>query len=76
MASSTSKNIKEKMLLLFLLVSILLIGIIWAEGLIDSPPATPAYYRDTFQVDENFYLTVTAQMEAYEAEITVTPERP
>lgn len=76
MASSTSKNIKEKLLLLFLLVSILLIGIIWAEGLTDSPPPTPSYYRDTFQVDENFYLTVTAQIEEYEAEILVTPERP
>jgi hypothetical protein len=76
MASSTSKNIKEKLLLLFLLVSILLIGIIWAEGLTDSAPATPSYYRDTFQVDESFYLTVTAQIEEYEAEILVTPERP
>lgn len=76
MASSTSKNIKEKLLLLFLLISILLIGIIWAEGLTDSAPATPSYYRDTFQVDENFYLTVTAQIEEYEAEILVTPERP
>ncbi len=76
MASSTSKNLKEKLLLLFLVVSILLIGIIWVEGLTDRPPATPAYYRDTFQVDENFYLTVTAQIEEYEAEILATPERP
>jgi hypothetical protein len=76
MASTTGKNIKEKLLLLFLLVSILLVGIIWVEGLTDSPPATPAYYRDTFQIDEGIYLTATADAQQYQPEILVTPERP
>jgi hypothetical protein len=76
MASATRKNIKEKLLLLFLVVSILLIGIIWVEGLTDSPPATPAYYRDTFQIDESIYLTATADAQQYELQLTATPERP
>jgi hypothetical protein len=76
MASATGKNIKEKLLLLFLLASILLVGIIWAEGLTDSPQPTPSYYRGVFEVDQDIYLTVTAEMQEYERQLTATPERP
>jgi hypothetical protein len=76
MASATRKNIKEKLLLLFVLISILLVGIIWAEGLTDSPPATPSYYRGVFEFDEGVYLTATADAQQYQTQITVTPETP
>ncbi|MFO7540062.1 MAG: hypothetical protein R6X32_18640 [Chloroflexota bacterium] len=76
MASSTGKNVKEKLLLLFLLASILLIGIVWVEGLTDSPPPTPAYARGVFEVEQDIYLTVTAEMQQYEQQLTATPERP
>jgi hypothetical protein len=63
MASSTRKNIKEKLLLLFVLISILLVGIIWAEGLTDSPPATPSYYLAASSSSmKDIYLTATAEM--------------
>jgi hypothetical protein len=76
MASSTRKNVREKLLLLFLLASILLIGLIWVEGLADSPQPTPSYARGVFEVDQDIYLTVTAEMQEYEWQLTGTPERP
>lgn len=61
MAETNRERLKRVAFLGFLAVSIGLIGLIWADGLTGDAPATPGYYRDTFEVDEDIYLTVTAE---------------
>ena len=46
---------------------------IWAEGLIADQPATPSYYRDSFQMDPDVYLTVTAQAMEFQQGLQGTP---
>ena len=47
---------------------------IWVDNLTpDGEEATPGYYRDTFQVDESVYATVTAEAAASEAPATPQP---
>lgn len=66
MAQTTSERLKRAALLGFVAVCVGLIGLIWAEGLTADEPATPSYYRDTFRMDENIYLTVTAEAIEYQ----------
>lgn len=66
MAETTRERLKRLALLGFVAVCVGLIGLIWAEGLTGDEPATPSYYRDTFRMDENIYLTVTAQAVEYQ----------
>lgn len=61
MAETTRERLKRLALIGFVAVCVGLIGLIWADGLTGDEPATPSYYRDTFRMDENIYLTVTAQ---------------
>lgn len=61
MAQKNSERLKRFALLGFVALCVGLIGLIWAEGLANDVPATPSYYRDTFRIDENVYLTVTAE---------------
>lgn len=61
MAQKTSERLKRTALLGFVALSIGLIGLIWADGLTANEPATPSYYRDSFQMDPSVYLTVTAE---------------
>ncbi|MCC6605431.1 MAG: hypothetical protein IT327_19650 [Anaerolineae bacterium] len=61
MAETNRERLKRLALIGFVAVCVGLIGLIWAEGLTGNEPATPSYYRDTFRMDENIYLTVTAQ---------------
>lgn len=76
---SNGKQMKQKerwkrmALLGFVAVCVGLIGVIWADGLTADQPATPGYYRDSFDVDENIYLTVTAQATEYRQELEGTP---
>ena len=73
MASTNREGLKRALLLGFVIISIVLIGLIWAEGLVPDQPATPGYYRDTFQMDPNVYLTVTAEAIEFEAQLNGTP---
>lgn len=74
MAQKNHDRLKQLLLLGFVGISILLIGMTWADGLIADQPATPSYYRGSFQMDENIYLTVTAEAQQYE--LTGTPSAP
>jgi uncharacterized membrane protein YgcG len=79
MASETNKSVKNDslkrtLLLGFVFVSVLMIGAIWIQGIVVREPETPSYYRDTFKVDENLYLTVTADALQYNPEPAGTPD--
>ena len=66
MAQENRERLKRTGLLTFVAVCIGLIGLIWADGLVADEPATPGYYRESFEVDERIYLTVTAQAIEFE----------
>lgn len=74
MDKKNRERLKRQALLAFLIVSVALIGLVWADGLIEDTPATPSYYRDTFQPDENLYVTITAEAYEYQLRLTQTPE--
>jgi hypothetical protein len=61
MAPTRHEKLKSSLLLFFVAASVVLVGLIWAEGLSDKQPSTPGYYRDTFVMDPNIYLTITAE---------------
>jgi hypothetical protein len=73
MASTNRESVKRIFLLGFVGLSVLLIGLIWAEGLSLDQPATPSYYRDRYEVDPNVYLTVTAEAMEFEQQLNSTP---
>lgn len=73
MAPTNREGVKRALLLGFVALSVVLVGIIWADGLIADQPATPSYYRDSFQMDPNVYLTVTAQAVEFERQLMGTP---
>lgn len=73
MASADRERVKQTLLLGFVIVSIILIGLIWIEGLQGNHQATPSYYRDTYKVDENIYLTVTAEAVEFQQQLSRTP---
>lgn len=73
MASANREGLKRTLLLGFVAVSVVLIGLIWADGLVADQPATPSYYRDTFRMDPNVYLTVTAEAVEFENQFNGTP---
>jgi hypothetical protein len=72
-AKNGRERLKRTLLLGFVGLSIILIGLIWAEGLSTDTPATPSYYRDTFQMDPDVYLTITAEAAGPQDELTGTP---
>lgn len=63
MANSTRPGVKRTLLLSFVAVGIILIGMIWVDGLTGSEPTTPAYYRDSYQVAEPIPTVTTAAVE-------------
>lgn len=73
MASTDRTGLKRAALLGFLLVCIGLIGMIWVDNLTGGPAATPSYYRDTYKVDEDIYLTVTAEALEFQRTLSGTP---
>lgn len=73
MASKNQEGLKRALLLGFVTISILLIGLIWLDGLNRDQAATPSYYRDSFQMDPNVYLTVTAEAVEFERSLSGTP---
>ena len=76
MAQASRERLKRLALVGFVAVCVGLIGLIWAEGLTANVPATPSYYRDTFRMDEDMYLTVTAEASEYQRNLeegTPTP---
>jgi uncharacterized membrane protein YgcG len=79
MAQKTNKSVKweslkRKLLLGFVFVSVLMIGAIWIDGIVETEPETPSYYRDSYEVDDSIYLTVTADALKYNPESAGTPE--
>lgn len=73
MAKSDGATIKQPLLLGFVAISLILIGLIWADGMTQSEPATPGFYRETFQVDESIYATITAEAIEYREQLGGTP---
>lgn len=73
MASANREGLKRTLLLGFVAVNVILIGLIWTDGLVAHQPATPSYYRDTFQMDPDVYLTVTAEAVEFENQRNGTP---
>jgi hypothetical protein len=75
MASTKREGVKSAVLLLFVAAGVALIGLIWVDGLVGDQPATPAYYRDAFQIDPNVYGTLTAEATAFRTQApgTATP---
>lgn len=61
MAVSTGKTLKRNLVLAFVIAGVILIGLIWVEGLTQSEPAAPSFYRNSYQVDESIYPTLTAE---------------
>ena len=74
MEKTNRERLKRMALLAFLITSFVLVGLVWTDGLIGDTPATPGYYRDTFQPDENLYVTITAEAAEYQRRLTQTPE--
>ena len=74
MDKTNRERLKRTALLAFLIVSVVLVGLVWADGLIEDTPVTPGYYRDTFRPDENLYVTITAEAYEYQLRLTQTPE--
>ena len=72
--SVKSDRLKRTLLLAFVSLSVLMIGAIWIEGIVEPEPERPSYYRDTFEVDESIYLTVTADALKYNPEPNGTPD--
>lgn len=61
MAQTNRERLKRFALLGFIALSVGFIALIWVDGLTGDEPATPSYYRDSFQMDPSVYLTVTAE---------------
>ena len=66
--------IKRYTLIATLVFCVLLIGVIWANGIFMDEFSQPGYYRNTVPVNESFYLTRTAEYKNY-ALGTPTPVR-
>lgn len=64
---------KQKLLLAFVVISVILIGLIWADGLFTAEPEMPSYYRNTVQVDEPVAVTITPRIHEHQTEATATP---
>jgi hypothetical protein len=73
MASTDREKLRRALLLAFVTASVILICLIWIEGLQGPGDATPSYSRGTYKVDESIYLTVTAEAVEFEQQLTKTP---
>ena len=73
MAAKRNETVKKTLLFGFMLVSVSLVFLIWADGLIEHEPETPSYYRATLAVNDSMYVTLTAVARNYELG-TGTPE--
>ena len=73
MASKNREGVKRGLLLGFVAVSLVLIVLVWVDGLGPNEPATPSYYRGSFQMDPDVYLTVTAEAVEFEQQLNGTP---
>jgi hypothetical protein len=72
-ADPNSKSMKQKLLLTFILISVILIGLIWADGLFTAEPEMPSYYRNSVPTTEPMAVTVTVRAHEHRAEATATP---
>jgi hypothetical protein len=71
------KVLKERLLLTFIGISVLLILIIWGSNLVQREQIQPDYYRETFQYDiDSIWFTETAIADEYLQEQGVTPSPP
>ena len=64
---------KQKLLLAFVVISVILISLIWADGLFTAEPEMPSYYRNAVPVEEPVAVTVTVRAHEHQAEATTTP---
>jgi len=75
MAKESSGNLSLKKVLLvgFITTSVVLILLIWVDGLVDSGSINPIFYRESVSANEAFFMTQTAVAENH-ALGTGTPE--
>lgn len=73
MASQNREGVKRTLLLGFVMVCLVLITLIWADGMIVDEEATPAYYRGRFEGNLSLSITLTAEMEAFQEGLGGTP---
>lgn len=77
MAQTKNERVKQGLLLAFVIVSVVLVGLIWADGLVEDVPATPSYYRGA--ADDGQGRAVTAVVPAGDTPTpaaAATPHRP
>jgi hypothetical protein len=71
------KILKERLLLSFIGISMVLILLIWGSNLVQREQTQPDYYRETYQYDiDSIWFTETAIAEQYYKEYGVTPTPP
>ena len=68
------ETLKRSVFVAALACCVLLIAVIWANGIFENDLNQPGYYRNTVPLNESFYLTRTAEYENY-ALGTPTPGR-
>lgn len=74
MAPKNGQSMKNTLLMVFVSISVVLILMVWYQGFTGSgAQATPSYYRESFEMDPNVYLTVTAQAIEFEQQLGGTP---
>ena len=61
MEKAKSERIKEILLISFVLAGVVLISLVWTHALVDRDPQGTGFYRGTAQVEDNFFITRTAE---------------
>ncbi len=65
MADKSREGLKQKLLLGFVGLGIILIAAVWTEGLSEPKAVLPGYYRDSYQVSDAVFITATAEAAEY-----------
>lgn len=73
MADKNREGLKQKLLLGFVGLGIILIAAVWTEGLSEPKADLPGYYRDSYQVSDAVFITATAEAAEYLRSGTPTP---
>ncbi|KAA3647344.1 MAG: hypothetical protein DWQ07_07535 [Chloroflexi bacterium] len=74
MAKTERESLKRRLLIGFVLVNVVLIVLVWADGLVEHETVDPSFYRETFVFDDSLYITETALAEEYGFEPVPTHE--
>jgi len=68
------EKVKGALLALFVVVSMVLVGLIWMDGLTQAQAnEAPGYYRQAPTIDEAVYQTLTAEAAEFRRQLRGTP---